>query len=295
MAAPFQLSNPNKTNSRHVGPLKPNTNQTSSTTENISSIEYLKGDGNVRFPTNIENNNNIYQFVHITASKYQQRYPRNADVVQTNENKETAVTMFLPLPREINNSYRSDWQTLDLGMTEAGRNAIKNGNVTVRDVKAFVNAMSEGSMIGNISKAEFLEMVNPYRVMEWRGPQQRTFSFTWDLKPLNNEDSDSIQRILWNFKRCMHTTSPVYSQFSLQQPYLWNMKFCIKNENSENPFLFKVRDAALTSLDIENTPHGHAFHYDGSPVGVRIHASFTETLVLSASDFGDTWDTHQIL
>ena len=251
-----------------------------------TSEDVIKG-LRLSFPTNVEGLNNIPQYTYITARRVKQRYTSSNSSSIPSEQQEPLATLLIPLPRELSSSYRSDWQTLDLGLVEA----VRTGTAT-NDVLNTVLKLAEQQGTSPAEKyiqATNLNMLNPYRVLEWRGPQQRTFHFTWELIPKSKNDSFTIMSICDVFKTLMHTPTVAYgasTQPTLKQPPIWNMKFCVSNSTDQNPYLFEVLDSAMTNLQVDYTPYGLAFHEGtNAPVGVRISADFTETIILTQQDF----------
>lgn len=258
------------------------------TSSGVSNIETSGGaKWAINFPTDIVGRAGIAQYTKISTYQTFQRYStENGGSI---ENKNFLGAMMLPLPRELNSSYRSDWQTLDLGFVGATRTGSFQSITAGEAIKAIA---SDSDFAGLLAAKNVLSMKNPYRVLEWRGPQQRTFSFTWDLNPNSHDEAKKMQEVVKTFKVNMHTRTAAYGEndsIMLQQPPLWTLEFMRKTDNKENDFLFKVGHSALTSLDIEYTPHGHAFHFDGAPLGIKIHAQFTETLILTQQDFNQNY------
>lgn len=259
----------------------------------VSDLGHTGPNVSVTFPELVNNVSWIPQYTYITAFDTFQRYRSKADTTSDEKKSDPFVVLSLPLPRELNVAYRSDWQTLDLGNVEGFR----SGSVSIDDWKTLAAEGGTTTVSNFLKGAGLMSMANPYRVLDWRGPQQRVFAFSWDLNPTSASESEDLNKVIWAFKKYMHTASAAYptdgGSASLRQPPLWNLTFVDRGDNnhSGNKFLFKVADAALTNLEVEYTPRGHAWHNNNAPLGVRIHTTWTETTILTQNDFGKNYQS----
>lgn len=255
--------------------------------------------GWLQFPINLTNRADVTQYTYFAARDKATNY---------NTIDETAKFLgqiYLPLPRELIATYKSNWETKDLGIFGAhgdgesflGQigNAGKNlGSKITNNMPIVKDWMRDQSI------------PNPYKYVQWKGPEFRTFTFTYDLVATSGLEAEKLNEIIWTFKKYVHTSSSAYDG-SMRQPPLWNILFADKtNESSNaitgattwpgNKFLFQLKDCAITSFEVDYTTKGNVFHRQGldgqgfhAPNGVKLTFQFTETMVLTQKDYGDTY------
>lgn len=270
-----------------------------------STGNYTSGGGRVSFPASCATSATPFtQYTLLIPYTVKSKYNSSTEPATSADSEQQSPGLYyinIPLPRELQTGYRSEWQTMDLDLIGAAMDSGLGG--VIEGIQGGIT--SSDTMIGKFLWAEGLKTIgNPYRSLEWKGPQQRSFSFTWDLNPTSAEDSDSLNEVIWAFKKYMHTPDAVYGSGKLYQPPLWKIMFKLKtggttgsdgDENGQNYNLFKLNFCALTSLDVDYTPRGHAFHKGtNAPLSARITAQFTEAIVLGGPDFGNSYTKGEI-
>lgn len=254
--------------------------------------------GYLQFPKDLTNRNDITQYTYFAPYD---KFNSYNSIVST---EKPLGQLYLPLPKELNVSYKTNWETKDMGAAGAGNLADAGANAIAQEV------LNRDTILSNWAKIATKTTPNPYKQVMWKGPEFRTFTFSFELVPSNGEESDSLNQIIWVFKKYMHTPSG-FSEATLNQPPLWNVKFVdakskgnlgstLANQNGQkatnpgNPYLFQLKDCAMTSFDVDYTIKGNAFHMkdlkDGrgfhAPNGVKITIGLTETSILTQWDYG---------
>ena len=245
--------------------------------------------GSLEFPSDILNRSDITQYTYFAPhDKYASYGGIETDVPKGQ--------IYLPLPKELNASYKTAWETKDLAEEAAATvGAVsKKAGAVVSGVKGiFDNGFVKEATHG---------IINPFKAVQWKGPEIRTFSFTFELIASSGKEADIINRIIWTFKKFMHTPDSYTSMTGLRQPPLWNIKFVDAVQNSGgsaaagNKYLFQLKDCAMSDFSVDYTNKGNAFHSTGldgkgfhAPNGVKISISFTETSILTQEDFGQDY------
>jgi hypothetical protein len=212
--------------------------------------------------------------------------------------------IYLPLPKELNPSYKTEWETKD--MMEEATSTLSSLSSKLGNVAKLSNTINN-----SLVKAVTHAAVNPFKMVQWKGPEIRTFTFSFELVASSGQEADDLNKIIWYFKKYMHT-SGAYNDLTLPQPPLWNIKFVDAGQfnsgkrqnldvedfsaNPGNKYLFQLKDCAMTSFDVDYTAKGNAFH-DGdiykkgyhAPNGVRLTMAFTETSILTQGDFYESY------
>ncbi len=253
--------------------------------------------GWLQFPINLTNRADVTQYTYFAARDKATNYNT------IDETSKFLGQVYLPLPRELIATYKSTWETRDLGLLGAVQSGWSGaaGNTFKNLARKFTNGAP-------VLKDLILDKIipNPYKYVQWKGPEFRTFTFTYDLVATSGLEAEKLNEIIWTFKKYVHTSSSAY-EGSMRQPPLWNILFADKtNESSNaitgatqwpgNKFLFQLKDCAITSFEVDYTTKGNVFHRQGldgqgfhAPNGVKLTFQFTETMVLTQKDYGNTY------
>ena len=219
-------------------------------------------------------------------------------------------TCFLYMPHKINNlslqSYdtpsmlfanmmigiggdvtRAAQQAIGQGNLKAAGNSIadalsKAGPVAMRKALGFIDSVS--SIIGMDTELEaaatqiFGASINPRKELVYNAPELRTFEFSYEFYPRSVKETQIVESIIRLFR--FHSAPTLAnSGVFLIPPSIFAIKFFQRTTKSvaENPFLLKVRDCALTEVNVDFTPNGSfSAHMDGSPVAITMSLTFKE-------------------
>lgn len=241
--------------------------------------------GYLQFPANITTRPDISQYTYLGAHSNISEYNEVVDRIHP------LGSLYLPLPKDLSVGYKSNWSTTDMGASASP------------DAKALftnigTNIMTGGdSFVQNYAKMKLKAISNPFKYTEYKGPELRSFTFSWDLVPTTGAEADALNKIIWTLKKYIHTPSSAFDGM-LAQPPIWDIGFIdrINSDRSANKYLFQLKDCAISSLDINYFANGRAFHGEGSdktgfhaPNGVNITIQFTETTILTQNDFGQNY------
>jgi hypothetical protein len=168
--------------------------------------------------------------------------------------------VYLPLPLRINDIELAVWQDASLldFVPSIATEAIR-----------IVGKVSPGGPV----------TLNPFLFMLYKQPAFREFVFNWQLAPNNQQESQTLQQILYYFKTA---ALPEYTAggVALDYPYLAQIKL------NPSQFLFDFKPCVIVSVEIEFAGSGAApsFFYDGAPTIVNLTAHFKEIEILTRSD-----------
>ena len=238
---------------------------------------------------------------------------------QTPGGKKTVGTVFLPIPTELSDTKGVDWGSSSLNAMEAaGISGLNETMTSDRVDKAFqklgdtvtnvAGLAAEGQEGGNlITKTIAASIVsslgggqislnqltartngvvlNPNMEMLFNGPQIRNFTFNWPLTPRSSDEAEEIKQIIRLFKE---TSSPSTGGDSggifLKTPDIYQISF--KKGGSAHPFLFSMKAAAMTSIQVNYTAGGTYATYDnGVPVMMNLSMSFSELAPIYREDY----------
>lgn len=254
--------------------------------------------GYTQFPSDLLNRSDLKQYTHFHC------FDLNVMDEHGKQEEVNLGEVYLPLPAELTVPYRSNWQSQDMGAVATALQAHKGGSGAITDdvIKGGAYVAAQKILDGESEMNKLAQMVtksviNPMKVLMWKAPDFRQFTFTYELTAKNGAEAESLNQIIYWFKRYIHTPSNA-GDIVLKQPPLWRIKFnsSIDTSTSGNRFLFQVEDCAITAIDVDYTNKGIAFHrpdLDGdgeyAPNGVKLTISFTEMVILTQNSFGEAY------
>jgi hypothetical protein len=122
------------------------------------------------------------------------------------------------------------------------------------------------------------QTINPRKELVYNAPELRTFEFSYEFYPRNVKESQMVEAIIKLFR--FHSAPSLSDNGNfLVPPSIFEIKFYQRTSNSvnENPFLLKVRDSALTEVNVDFTPNGSFTAFgNGAPVAITLSLTFKE-------------------
>ena len=249
----------------------------------------------------------------------------NATSTNTNvsENGGTALkrpkhTIFLPIPRQIQdaNSVSYDSSKLD-PLEAAGAAIIKQGiespsiGLVQRALGAIVGDGAEiigentdaiasaiagraiGALGGNVTANALIArgsgaILNPNLESLFQGVKLRQFPFTFEFFPRNPTEAEQVKMIIRVLKRSMSAKNnkDKGGGVFIKQPDIFQLRYM--KGASEHPFLNKFLPMHLTDMKINYAASGtYSTFYDGTPSHMSVSCSFQEVNPVYQEDFDD--------
>lgn len=175
----------------------------------------------------------------------------------------------LPLPNELMDTQTHRWDT------EKGILGQVIGGVTSGAEKN----------LGELSSAMGFRkvMMDPGFFQNYTGSSPRSFTFSFDMIPDNEEEAFSIMNIILNLKKYSLPRTLVGTGVSLLAPYLFEIQ--IGNEYLEK--LINMNDVVLTEISVNyGSDGGMQLFSNGVPKFIRMSLSFSERSLVT-SEFYD--------
>ena len=188
---------------------------------------------------------------------------------------DSADTYILPLSKEgFDNLIRNNWEESE-------------GIVNTTSVWEYVKAMfaSKGrELTGSVGESFMRQKgmaINDYIALCFNNTDLRTFSFSFDLIPENQKESESIRQIIRGMK---HYSLPSYTgnNWQIAYPYFWNIRMVFPQINQVIP----VYECAMTSISDSYFADSKVPLRDGSPPLVSLQLEFSELSIPSRERFG---------
>ena len=227
-------------------------------------------------------------------------------------------TIFLPIPRQIQdaNSVSYDSSKLD-PLEAAGAAIIKQGiesptiGLVQRALGAIVGDGSEligdntdaiaaaiagraiGALGGNVTANALIArgsgaILNPNLESLFQGVKLRQFPFTFEFFPRNPTEAEQVKMIIRVLKRSMSAKNnkDKGKGVFIKQPDIFQLRYM--KGASEHPFLNKFLPMHLTDMKINYAASGtYSTFYDGTPSHMSVSCSFQEVNPVYQEDFDD--------
>ena len=157
-------------------------------------------------------------------------------------------------------------------------------DITEADIKAYFAGQAVGA---NIFTRATGKVINPNLELLFRGPQLRTFNYSYRFTPRNNQESAVIKNIIRHFKKNMAVKLSNAGLF-LETPNVFDLKYVYSGGDS-HPFLNKIKRCALTNFNVDYTPDGSYTTYkDGSMTSYSVSMQFSEINPIYEDDYKDS-------
>jgi hypothetical protein len=174
-------------------------------------------------------------------------------------------TAVLPVPNSITEQSQHNWNVTS-GITEEGEGM----------VSGMTGMFNSGKKYANRSGIHLA----PHYLQTYEGSTPRTFDCEWALIPQNKGESDSISKMIKDFK-AWASPQPAENEMFVQQPAFWKLIFTSSLQD-----MIRFKDMVCTSVTVNYAPGGYSdFFSDGFPKQINLSLSFAERDVV----FRDDW------
>ena len=229
--------------------------------------------------------------------------------------------IFLPIPENIQDSNAVSWGDDSInGLAAAGikatKSAIESGNIakgiyegvqnfggnaldaagdaTARQVASSffaskaVNVLGGNTSLDGVLARSTGQIINPNMELLFNGVTLRSFSFSFDLAPRDERESDTIKRMLRIFKQNMQAKKSSdggnTSGLFLRSPNVFQLNY--KTGRRNHNFLHKFKPMALLNMAVNYTGAGtYATYDDTTPVHMKLDLSFQELNPVYQEDY----------
>ena len=226
-------------------------------------------------------------------------------------------TIFLPIPRQIQDANSVSYDSSKLDPLEAAGSAIiKQGieSPSVGLVQDALKAIGEGvdligentdaiasaiagraigALGGNVTANALIArgsgaILNPNLESLFQGVKLRQFPFTFEFFPRNPTEAEQVKMIIRVLKRSMSAKNnkDKGGGIFIKQPDIFQLRYM--KGASEHPFLNKFLPMHLTDMKINYAASGtYSTFYDGTPSHMSVSCSFQEVNPVYQEDFDD--------
>lgn len=128
--------------------------------------------------------------------------------------------------------------------------------------------------------------INPQIQLLFRAVGLRTFQMEFMFSPKTQAEALTIQEIIQTFR--FHAAPEIAGDANSTEsglffivPSTFNIQFLFQGQ--ENPFIQRIGQTVLESVNVDYAPNGWSTFYDGSPTQTRLTLQFKETDILDKS------------
>lgn len=264
--------------------------------------------GNWRYPIDM---NSKQDRIKITMYQYAKK-PFNESGVLTGKafgKRELGSAMgsvVLPIQPTISDTNRVNWGETPMGagqqafsglsLSAMSGSADKSVNAAVQD-PATLGAAKTGVVAGLAEKAGGVSgggllqrltggIVNNNLELLFQGPALRTFSFTFSMSAREEKEAKTIRNIIRFFKQGMSVKRATSNLF-IMSPNIFTIKYYYGGENTEHPWINKIKECALVDCTVNYTPAGnYATFEDGAMTQYDITLNFSELDFIYDDEYG---------
>jgi hypothetical protein len=176
----------------------------------------------------------------------------------------------LPLPRQL-----SDIESIVWGENDALQ--------TGMDIINFIgggrgsNLMNAAGSAKDAASAASGLQVNPFYFMVYKRPAYKEFRFSWTLAPSNQQESQTLKKIITEMKKAaLPSSGPAFGL--MKYPKIAMISF------EPSQYLFKLKPCAIQSVQVEYAPAGPSFFKSGAPTMVNLGLSLKEIQLWKSED-----------
>ena len=229
--------------------------------------------------------------------------------------------IFLPIPENIQDSNAVSWgddsinglaaigmkgameaiknPSLLEGAKKAGKTVIGGigdlaGDAGTQDAVASffaskaVNVLGGNTTLDGVLARSSGQIINPNMELLFNGVTLRSFSFSFDLAPRDERESDTIKRMLRIFKQNMQAKKSSdggnSSGLFLRSPNVFQLNY--KTGRRNHNFLHKFKPMALLNMAVNYTGAGtYTTYEDATPVHMKLDLSFQELNPIYSEDY----------
>ena len=228
----------------------------------------------MQFPTDwrTENNEsgNLQNYIHFRSLKR-----KNTEAGEVN------YDIFLYVPTDMTDAVSVSYAEGEKSIADAVVSKMFGGAGGIADMSEIKQIMLDNVDAGKILKAAAGKTVNPMKFQMFSGVDMRTYSYSFELYPETQSDSEVIREIAYAFKKSALPGTTGANKRIYTFPNEWAIRYHGPMKNWIDYPMVSV----LTGVDVNYGLNGSQRMIDGAPSGVGISLSFSEVVTLDRDKF----------
>jgi hypothetical protein len=175
-------------------------------------------------------------------------------------------------------------------LLNAGKSVLTSGNGQSLAL-SYMSAKAVGTLGGNVSAEGVLartygQVLNPNMELLFQGVQLRSFNFSFNLAPREENEAYQIKQIIRTFKKSMaaKTSSGAGAGLFISSPEIFQLTY--KSGNKKHPYLHSFKPCALVNMGVDYAASNvYATYEDATPVHMKLSLSFQELNPIYFDDY----------
>ena len=176
------------------------------------------------------------------------------------------------------------------GVKEDLRSLLGSSGQQAKQVMTYLLQNYSGD-IGRAMSAATGAAINPNETLAFEGVDLKTFSFTWDLFPENEQDSENIKKIVQLIRQNILPDYGAFEGLSVERALLTYPSVCfIELLGVDNSHWPKFKPCLVSNVSLDYGAGGMiGILKGGRPVAVQLQMTFNELTIHTRQDYpGDT-------
>jgi hypothetical protein len=159
-------------------------------------------------------------------------------------------------------------------------------DITEADILSYFAGQAVGA---NIFTRSTGKVINPNLELLFRGPQLRSFNYSFRFTPRDPDEAKTVKAIIKHFKKHMAVKRSNAGLF-LKTPDVFKLQYIYLN-GDQHRFLNKIKPCALTNFNVDYTPDGSYMTYkDGSMTSYSVTMQFSELAPIYEDNYDNSDD-----
>ena len=222
-----------------------------------------------------------------------------------------SINIYLPIPQNVSDSIEVDYQDDTLNPLQVGSMNLLGGGL--KDPKATMQELLESSNNlglnkelqstlttaaagqalnsagGNVSPQALVtratgQIFQSNLELLFNGVTLRSFPFTFDFAPRDQDEAKEVMNIIRVFKKSMSPKKGANPSVFINSPKYFKFEYI--SGNGVHPFLNKFKTGVLTRMSVNYTASGtYATYSDGAPVHIKMECTLKEINPIYAEDY----------
>lgn len=224
---------------------------------------------------------------------------------------DTLHSICLPLPTQLEDSYKIDYSDYDGGIAATVMNSSAGAISPAAPIRFISNMVSpmlggEGRNIVNIASQNLAAALNPNKSILFNSPDFKRYTLSWIFAPNNAKESQIVRKLIRKIKGSSLPTYAktrdkdgniakdynIFNYPDMVKVYLypWASLDALKRQGFQGvPEMFQTKHCVIDSININYSPENNiSFFADGanSPTFISFTINLLEIELFTGEDFG---------
>ena len=183
--------------------------------------------------------------------------------------KKLAATISLYMPDTVTFTYDATWS--ETSMVDVAKKTLENiGGSAGKAIASTVESNATKLALKSQGIA-----INPNQQLLFEGLSLKTYQLAFTFTPYSRQEAEAVKQIvkLFRYHAAPQITTTGAGMFFVP-PSTFDLDFLFNGQ--KNPYVTKVTESVIESIDVNYSPNGWAAHDNGAPVQTTLTINFKE-------------------